>query len=1098
MALNQFIRTVIDQPPPGIKPFSDALKAGSAGSYALLVPSTFVLTYMADRDLGAYADLCHRDDFCRRHIIQILPPVPSPESSAHRNHQFTTIDGQTVIISEGFVTATLGSNAQHRRLRAKILTDYTYTHPSTGAAISVYELAVPLIDSVSPPVLRKSFLSSPWPDTWSRTPAVTVTHDADGDFKSLLKRHAKIGTLVSAQFDDIIKDLHQSRAATLNEILQEVETALDAAVGVVQSLKPPQIQAMANPAGIDGLTLQKWIHDDLLSRAGPALWSRFRAIYQPESLALQAQLGLVADLNIYQMGIPDLSATRALHLQERVGRSQHNLRQLTSTTDLTAKTSILLSTLEILAQGGRGHADDGADTVVSLLVLVLTQLGSTIDLPAQIAYVKYLTPGGSEKGYTGYVMSTFEGVIGYILSQGDSMTESSRLNRKILDKIITDDDTYMDITKLVSDPLSYYSTNQGNSLLHLAIAHNPQYLLPLLNSNYFDTDFIRYDTNINGESLLLAALHTESPYLINNILLHIRALLTTSQLKEYLQIVDTHGRHIGHYIFKYPMLINLLGRYLSWDTRDAKGQTPLFIICRCYDHPQYAAMIYNSFRQYRLNHKTLNPLRHTDHKGNSLFHIVKSSILLDHILQYHPDVNALNAKSLTPLMVFSRYSSPDIVERIVQDPRVDLHRNGLRGMNVLDITRDTGKLSNIFDYYDIKMHGYSGLSTTHHTINITRSFSLKGEVRFVIATMYQNDRTTLNTVNRNFSDFKFLHKWLNYENDHAWVPWLAMPPNPFLLPSRTPHMMIHDIQRSLNFFIHSILLHPTLATHELVWEFLLIQDLKRDHIVERCRRKLQNTNERSLEKYATVLGDDEIDTIRPFLAYSSESVRNLAIALTEATCALQTVKNKTYDASESYNLLSDCYLSPELHGPDDDSSYKKNDNDEYQNYHPAHLFTDLCRIQSISDFTLVDFLSTLRHLSHSAQSLQNAILLPLRRIDRLQLLRNQLTDHMTNYTALVDKSGFFNSKVLFEEKRQRDREALRDQIFLDQNEVARLSASIQADHEVLAGDIAGFHHAHTTKFMDAVKKFAHGEILAQKERLLRLQQTLNKISELNN
>lgn len=43
-------------------------------------------------------------------------------------------------------------------------------------------------------------------------------------------------------------------------------------------------------------------------------------------------------------------------------------------------------------------------------------------------------------------------------------------------------------------------------------------------------------------------------------------------------------------------------------------------------------------------------------------------------------------------------------------------------------------------------------------------------------------------------------------------------------------------------------MHPTFANHELLWEFVLVQDIEKESVIERCRRKLQNQQEHQMEK----------------------------------------------------------------------------------------------------------------------------------------------------------------------------------------------------------------------------------------------------------
>ena len=62
-----------------------------------------------------------------------------------------------------------------------------------------------------------------------------------------------------------------------------------------------------------------------------------------------------------------------------------------------------------------------------------------------------------------------------------------------------------------------------------------------------------------------------------------------------------------------------------------------------------------------------------DNKGNSLLHIVNDASIMQHILQTcDVDLNSMNDRKFTPLMLASKYGRVDMVRhRFLGDPRID-------------------------------------------------------------------------------------------------------------------------------------------------------------------------------------------------------------------------------------------------------------------------------------------------------------------------------------------------------------------------------------------------------------------------------------------
>src|SRR5271170_7978707 len=97
--------------------------------------------------------------------------------------------------------------------------------------------------------------------------------------------------------------------------------------------------------------------------------------------------------------------------------------------------------------------------------------------------------------------------------------------------------------------------------------------------------------------------------------------------------------------------------------------------------------------------------------------------------------------------------------------------------------------------------------------------------------------TTISTL----EDFQFLRHWLQYENPSSWFPSLPYPDiDPCVIPSRPARSALHFLEHQLDSFLSTLLRHPTVANHELLWEFFMVTDLRKDLIIERSKSKVEN------------------------------------------------------------------------------------------------------------------------------------------------------------------------------------------------------------------------------------------------------------------
>lgn len=433
--------------------------------------------------------------------------------------------------------------------------------------------------------------------------------------------------------------------------------------------------------------------------------------------------------------------------------------------------------------------------------------------------------------------------------------------------------------------LAQTSDSFGESVLMMAVQNEQpeplRYLLTL--SGYYPLGVILEDMNHEDTTLLGAAIQLGHAELTDLILDHISSLATRDQLAQYLCQQDIWGRSIGHYLFHAPSLIGRIGRLIPWRQRDKNGQTPLFALCRSYDHADYYDMVETGLRVAREAQDDGQPLHideHVDGKGNTLLHIINDPRLAMMILHYcDVDVNATNEKRFTALMVASKYGRYDMVRCLFADPRVDVAAREMRGLTAVELAKDDDVRNKIDDLGLFSMPaGRDGRIT-----GVVRAFFVEdGSVRLVLksAAPTDHDSYTVTTSRRSLTEFEQLARLLAEEHPASWIPSMADTRSPFQLPTKPSRAILRDIQAKTDWFLRIMLNHPSLATHEMLWEFFLVPELQLDAMEQRTKLKVETRVEKIKEDYEPV---EDVREVEQFVNHAREMVRSVSYSTKSVT-----------------------------------------------------------------------------------------------------------------------------------------------------------------------------------------------------------------------
>ncbi|PSN73051.1 hypothetical protein BS50DRAFT_542377 [Corynespora cassiicola Philippines] len=625
------------------------------------------------------------------------------------------------------------------------------------------------------------------------------------------------------------------------------------------------------------------------------------------------------------------------------------------------------------------------------------------------------------------------------------------------------------------EKLSKTQGSEGESVLMMAIENKQdkalQYLLGL--SEYYSPSFVLEDCSNEGITLLSAAVQlgyskttdTLLSYLFDNI--HDEEVI-----RGYFAKQDAKGRCIGHYLFNQPHLIDRIGDLVDWRMKDRNGQTPVFALCRSYDHEEYHDMVDKALLAATRAQGDGQPLHldeHIDNKGNSLLHIINDpQIAVKLLYRCDSDVNAPNDKHFTPLMVASKYGRTDLVRVLFQDPRVDLSVKDLRGLTAVELAKDDEVRNRIDDLVLLSNEpGPDGRTTT-----VVRSFFVEdGTIRLVLKSGAPNGNATITvtTCRRSLQDFESLAKWLAQEHPASWLPSISNLASPFLIPSRPARSVLRDIQLRLDAFLKILLTHPTFSTHELVWEFFLVPDIDPSMLAERSARKAELRAERVKEDFAPIYDVREVEL---FVQHARESVRSLHHASKSVLRRTNKLRSAALDHAEAARLSNTALHSlkflPEVHLRAIDRYTKTLTQSEasptagfYYNMHAISSTINAILVALNRPSTLITSMST-------TQKAVDRHHLSIRRSDRWPL-------------GLLDDA---RSRV------QRDAQEKMDRAT---DELAGLGRELRYTQQVVASELASWQEGRVDMGRKTLKEFARKMVVSERARLESMKRAIREL-----
>lgn len=401
-----------------------------------------------------------------------------------------------------------------------------------------------------------------------------------------------------------------------------------------------------------------------------------------------------------------------------------------------------------------------------------------------------------------------------------------------------------------------------------------RYILSL--ANFYPPEVLMDDITNEDTTLMSAAVQLGFAENITVLLDHLLSVVPYDRLCQYFAFQDIRGRSAAHYLFHAPFLLGRIGTMLPWRQKDKNGQTPLFALCRSYDHAIYHHMVKGALDaaiKTQGDGEALHLDDHVDGKGNTLLHIVNDAELAVYVLRNcDVDVNATNEKHFTPLMVASKYGRFDMVRALYNDPRVDTAAKELRGLTAVELAKDDEVRNKIDDLALFNLPPGPDSRTT----GVVRSYFVEdSSIRFVLKSGAPVDQHSyaVTTCRRSLEDFERLAKLLGMENPASWIPSLANLRPPTQVPSKPSRATLRDLQHRIDWFLRILIGHPTFSTHEMLWEFILVPDLQPDMMEQRSKLKAETRAEKVRDEMEPL---DEAKDVEQFVDHAREMVRSVS------------------------------------------------------------------------------------------------------------------------------------------------------------------------------------------------------------------------------
>ncbi|KAK9454567.1 hypothetical protein V1511DRAFT_511920 [Dipodascopsis uninucleata] len=1074
-----------------------ALKAPH--NHILLVPVTSSILFTSDQESGlSFAELCNHEEFLASHIIK----MGGSTKTIGRARLFWTLNGRSVVIKDDLVYSNKGFKvATHARL----LSDRIYYSTSDivpyDSQFLIYFISRPLIGNVAP-LFESKLLESNITKVPSSKPITA--------FSQLLSQFPLIARQIQEPLTSVFDEFNCSEA-TEPDLVTMIEEVMEKGIALFQSVDHSIVNSMAQATNLTGPEIEKMLEDYVGKHLHNKIWPRLIILRSLKDSIIRAAVKNMRNVSLSQLGIQNYWSDGGDSIERMVLSAVSDFEELGKCDNAAQEADKLVKLLRNLGivppsvhddnqalpddkqskEKSASQSNISADVLVSLMIVVVAW--SKLDhLDSHLFYMRNFSFLDVDSGEIGYALSTLEAVIFHIMNDSSKLAIVSTANELFWNAIrdgkdlgsIFDNSTEffkeasVEVSEIESIDLVYQSRNSsGESAIMMAIQapkRNIDNLKLLLSKrDLYPLDSIIKDQNARGTTLLSAAVQAVDREAVDAIWAVLSEHFSTDELRRYVLRKDEWQRNLGHYLFHMPELIVQFEKLVSWTDKDQNGQTPLFALCRSYDHPQYTRLVKLGIEAATRNQPgggNLRFLDHIDYKGNTLLHIMKDIQSLEFIINICDiDLNRVNDKGLTSLMVNSKFARIAAIETLARHPNVDVERRNFRGLNAAELAKDETTRSRI---EDITLFRKPPIQDGRVT-SVLRAFFADDNVHFIIKSGIPPATSTISSVRRTYSDFTFLAKWLSFELPSSWIPLLSIPRNPFAVPSRPSRAVIRDVQFKLDLFLRTLLLHPTFSTHELLWEFFLVPDFSRELSSERSKHKAESRKDTLAEEFPPLENTDEA------LMFFNHALREMGHLESTFLDVLKTAHRKQYkrlDFAEAmlgfHGILKsvDFILPPYV-----------------------EALRELANLYQVSDSCDENFVQELRAAFSNIRAVVSSLNRPSSLMDEL----NNQINQRNKYQASLNRASTRLPLGLLDDTRSRYAHDATVNIANTELEIARIGSEIRYSQTILASELGGFNELHDREGLRTIKEYVSERLKWEKVRLNGMRSVWGKLKQIS-
>ncbi|TID30658.1 hypothetical protein CANINC_000814 [Pichia inconspicua] len=667
--------------------------------FSILLPSTkFLTTHIDKKSNRPYTEVCKELNFVLSHIVRVNV-MKEPRIRTHR--EFSTLNNFKVTIRSNRILTLpnytppidvkitgqqfirgfadyipIGTCFHIVHITECIYNGYTSTDVGTNLLISEN---IPIL-----PKLETSKVSN-----YSQKQSVA--------FEVLLAEFSLLSP-INDKFKTLFEEYNFEMCKSLHDLDNDFTVMMRRGSGMLNSLDSNSLNILFNKYTSDQLT--ESVYDYLEKNVHRNFWKRFVQLSDNvEDKQLEITYSKLKWLSLTQVGLPDEILSDRSILNQYLKKSTAAIRlfkRLQTSQSSSAKCKIISGTVEILSR----NTTMDADTLIALLIFVIS-FSRVKDLNNHILYAKKYAYSHSriEAGLLGYSISSIEVAMKYLQNQEQlkrliDCSEKNELLWTLLGDVkstnFENNEAVFESIETLLGPLNfegvYFPHHHfirsislvGESCLTYALKQKSYELIDVLlqYEHIFTLDDILEEINIEGSNMISLALELDHPS--THILADIVLNAMVNEIENYVNQADSDGRTTGHFLYRSSNLISKLGPFVQWNKKDNMGNTPLMVYVRAYDHPRYVSMMKDTFETvkdwYLKTNRKFNHREHIDFKRNSLMHMIRDATVLKMFLETFNELemNHLNDSNQSPISLAVRYNRLDIVEVLLNDPRVCL------------------------------------------------------------------------------------------------------------------------------------------------------------------------------------------------------------------------------------------------------------------------------------------------------------------------------------------------------------------------------------------------------------------------------------------